>query len=82
MRNWSGWFPALAPALRELADKVKVLGKADPARKTKIYADIGIELLFGPSKSVFVPACEAAQAGRAISSMRAASRRGWDRNGE
>ncbi len=41
---------ALAAALRELGDKVKVLRNADPARKAKIYADIGIELLFDPSK--------------------------------
>ncbi|WP_214318575.1 hypothetical protein [Nonomuraea sediminis] len=41
---------AFAAALRDLGDLVKVLGKADSARKAKICADIGIEPLFDPSK--------------------------------
>ncbi|MFI6325062.1 hypothetical protein ACIBG8_46630 [Nonomuraea sp. NPDC050556] len=39
---------ALATALHGLGDTVKILRKADSARKAKIYADMGLELTFDP----------------------------------
>ncbi|MFI6537384.1 recombinase family protein [Nonomuraea sp. NPDC050547] len=42
---------ALATVLHELGDMVKVLRNADPARKAKIYANLGLELTFDPGNN-------------------------------
>lgn len=42
---------ALSASLRAMGDMVEALGKADPARKAKIYADIGLEMIFDPGNN-------------------------------
>ncbi|WP_157253841.1 hypothetical protein [Nonomuraea typhae] len=41
---------AMAATLRQMGDMVAVLTKADPARKTKVYAELGLVLTFDPGK--------------------------------
>jgi site-specific DNA recombinase len=40
----------LAATLRDLGDMVKVLGRADPAHKAKIYGSLGLRLIYRPAQ--------------------------------
>jgi hypothetical protein len=40
----------LAEMTRALGDMVRELGDADPARKAKIYAGLGLRLIFYPAR--------------------------------
>ncbi|MFI6921958.1 hypothetical protein ACIBIZ_18595 [Nonomuraea spiralis] len=51
----------LADSLRALGDMVKVLGEAAPARKAKIYADLGLELTFDPENNEVLIAAKSNQ---------------------
>ncbi|MEV7968093.1 hypothetical protein AB0O34_19200 [Sphaerisporangium sp. NPDC088356] len=49
--GWGRWLDRdqLAAALHQLGDMVAVLGRADPVRKAKVYAGLGLRLIYKPA---------------------------------